>query len=83
MSDIRGELRNASDAPPISPMPCFSGFGLPVCTQYAVDTEGYSNTGFQLSKASPKGAAMKMAAGGNQAKKKDLGAIAMMHETVC
>jgi homodimeric pyruvate:ferredoxin (flavodoxin) oxidoreductase len=45
-----------------------------------LDTEGYSNTGFQLSKASPKGAAMKMAAGGNQAKKKDLGAIAMMHE---
>ena len=37
MSDIRGELRNASDAPPISPMPCFSGFGLPVCTQNTVD----------------------------------------------
>lgn len=45
-----------------------------------LDTEGYSNTGFQLSKASPKGATMKMAQGGNMAKKKDLGAIAMMHE---
>jgi len=45
-----------------------------------LDTEGYSNTGFQLSKASPKGATQKMAAGGNASKKKDLGAIAMMHE---
>jgi len=45
-----------------------------------LDTEGYSNTGAQISKATPKGATMKMAAGGNAAKKKDLGAIAMMHE---
>eukprot|EP00931_Biecheleriopsis_adriatica_P069889 TRINITY_DN436_c0_g1_i9.p1 TRINITY_DN436_c0_g1~~TRINITY_DN436_c0_g1_i9.p1 ORF type:complete len:1849 (-),score=485.30 TRINITY_DN436_c0_g1_i9:160-5706(-) len=45
-----------------------------------LDTEGYSNTGAQISKATPKGATMKMAAGGNKAKKKDLGAIAMMHE---
>eukprot|EP00929_Paragymnodinium_shiwhaense_P014329 TRINITY_DN12222_c0_g2_i1.p1 TRINITY_DN12222_c0_g2~~TRINITY_DN12222_c0_g2_i1.p1 ORF type:complete len:1858 (+),score=528.37 TRINITY_DN12222_c0_g2_i1:77-5650(+) len=45
-----------------------------------LDTEGYSNTGFQISKATPQGAAMKMASGGNKAKKKDLGAIAMMHE---
>merc|ERR1719464_342043 len=45
-----------------------------------LDTEGYSNTGAQISKATPKGAIMKMAAGGNAAKKKDLGAIAMMHE---
>jgi homodimeric pyruvate:ferredoxin (flavodoxin) oxidoreductase len=45
-----------------------------------LDTEGYSNTGAQISKATPTGAAMKMASGGNAAKKKDLGAIAMMHE---
>lgn len=45
-----------------------------------LDTEGYSNTGAQNSKATPKGATMKMSAGGNKAKKKDLGAIAMMHE---
>lgn len=45
-----------------------------------LDTEGYSNTGAQISKATPMGATMKMAAGGNAAKKKDLGAIAMMHE---
>mmetsp|Transcript_31414 Transcript_31414/g.98497 ORF Transcript_31414/g.98497 Transcript_31414/m.98497 type:complete len:1852 (-) Transcript_31414:149-5704(-) len=45
-----------------------------------LDTEGYSNTGAQISKATPKGAIMKMASGGNPAKKKDLGAIAMMHE---
>lgn len=41
-----------------------------------LDTEGYSNTGAQNSKATPKGATMKMSAGGNKAKKKDLGAIA-------
>ena len=47
MTDLRGELRNASDAPPSSMMPCFSGFGLPLCTQQAADTEGYSNGGWQ------------------------------------
>jgi homodimeric pyruvate:ferredoxin (flavodoxin) oxidoreductase len=46
-----------------------------------LDTEGYSNTGAQISKATPQGATMKMASGGNPAKKKDLGAIAMMHES--
>merc|ERR1719464_2628434 len=46
-----------------------------------LDTEGYSNTGAQISKATPQGATMKMAAGGQKAKKKDLGAIAMMHES--
>jgi sulfite reductase alpha subunit-like flavoprotein len=45
-----------------------------------LDTEGYSNTGAQVSKATPKGATMKMAAGGRESAKKDLGAIAMMHE---
>lgn len=45
-----------------------------------LDTEGYSNTGAQVSKATPNGAVMKMAAGGKAEKKKDLGAIAMMHE---
>mmetsp|Transcript_167645 Transcript_167645/g.296840 ORF Transcript_167645/g.296840 Transcript_167645/m.296840 type:complete len:1850 (+) Transcript_167645:144-5693(+) len=45
-----------------------------------LDTEGYSNTGAQVSKSTPKGAAMKMAVGGKEAKKKDLGAIGMMHE---
>jgi len=45
-----------------------------------LDTEVYSNTGAQASKASPKGASIKMCVGGKEAKKKDLGAIAMMHE---
>eukprot|EP00933_Yihiella_yeosuensis_P019667 TRINITY_DN15891_c2_g1_i1.p1 TRINITY_DN15891_c2_g1~~TRINITY_DN15891_c2_g1_i1.p1 ORF type:complete len:1850 (-),score=463.66 TRINITY_DN15891_c2_g1_i1:474-6023(-) len=45
-----------------------------------LDTEGYSNTGFQVSKASPQGSSQKMSAGGKLSKKKDLGAIAMMHE---
>lgn len=45
-----------------------------------LDTEGYSNTGAQISKATPQGATMKMAAGGQKQKKKDLGAIAMLHE---
>jgi len=45
-----------------------------------LDTEGYSNTGAQVSKATPTGAVMKMASGGKRGKKKDLGAIAMMHE---
>merc|ERR1719330_1071428 len=45
-----------------------------------LDTEVYSNTGAQCSKASPKGASIKMCVGGKEAKKKDLGAIAMMHD---
>jgi len=45
-----------------------------------LDTEVYSNTGAQASKASPKGASIKMCVGGKESKKKDLGAIAMMHE---
>lgn len=45
-----------------------------------LDTEVYSNTGAQSSKASPKGASIKMAIGGKETKKKDLGAIARMHE---
>jgi len=45
-----------------------------------LDTEGYSNTGAQVSKATPMGASMKNAVGGQKGKKKDLGAIAMMHE---
>jgi homodimeric pyruvate:ferredoxin (flavodoxin) oxidoreductase len=45
-----------------------------------LDTEGYSNTGAQVSKSTPQGAAMKMAMGGRQQSKKDLGAIAMMHD---
>ena len=45
-----------------------------------LDTEGYSNTGAQISKATPMGAVMKMASGGNVGRKKDLGAMAMMHE---
>jgi len=45
-----------------------------------LDTEGYSNTGAQVSKATPQGASMKMAMGGRTQQKKDLGAIAMMHE---
>ena len=43
-----------------------------------LDTEGYSNTGGQQSKATPFGASMKFAIGGKEHAKKDLGMIAMM-----
>jgi pyruvate-ferredoxin/flavodoxin oxidoreductase len=43
-----------------------------------MDTEGYSNTGGQQSKATPFGASMKFAVGGKEIAKKDLGLIAMM-----
>ncbi len=44
-----------------------------------LDTEVYSNTGGQSSKATPTGAVAKFAAGGKATKKKDLGAIAMTY----
>jgi pyruvate-ferredoxin/flavodoxin oxidoreductase len=47
-----------------------------------LDTEVYSNTGGQMSKATPRGAVAKFAAGGKQAPKKDLGMIAMSYGTV-
>ncbi|SDD90911.1 pyruvate:ferredoxin (flavodoxin) oxidoreductase [Sporomusa acidovorans] len=43
------------------------------------DTEVYSNTGGQSSKATPAAAVAKFAAGGKQMKKKDLGMIAMSY----
>ena len=43
-----------------------------------LDTEGYSNTGGQQSKATPFGASMKFAIGGKNHAKKDLGMLAMM-----
>ena len=43
-----------------------------------LDTEGYSNTGGQQSKATPFGASMKFAIGGKEHAKKDLGLMAMM-----
>ncbi|MGB5767426.1 MAG: pyruvate:ferredoxin (flavodoxin) oxidoreductase [Arenicellales bacterium] len=47
-----------------------------------LDTEVYSNTGGQMSKATPKGAVAKFAAGGKTMKKKDLSMIAMAYENV-
>lgn len=44
-----------------------------------VDTEVYSNTGGQASKATPLGAIAKFAASGKRIRKKDLGAIAMTY----
>ncbi|MEG0357211.1 MAG: pyruvate:ferredoxin (flavodoxin) oxidoreductase [Christensenellaceae bacterium] len=44
-----------------------------------MDTEVYSNTGGQSSKATPTGAIAKFAASGKKVKKKDLGAIAMTY----
>jgi len=44
-----------------------------------LDTEVYSNTGGQASKATPVGAVAKFAAGGKPAGKKDLGLIAMTY----
>jgi pyruvate-ferredoxin/flavodoxin oxidoreductase len=47
-----------------------------------LDTEVYSNTGGQASKATPLGAVAKFAAGGKAAGKKDLGLMAMSYGTI-
>jgi pyruvate-ferredoxin/flavodoxin oxidoreductase len=47
-----------------------------------LDTEVYSNTGGQASKASPRGAVAKFAARGKQTTKKDLGMLAMAYGNV-
>ena len=47
-----------------------------------LDTEVYSNTGGQTSKATPRGAVAKFSAGGKPAAKKDLAMIAMAYENV-
>ena len=47
-----------------------------------LDTEVYSNTGGQNSKATPRGAVAKFAAGGKPNRKKDLARIAMDYENV-
>jgi pyruvate-ferredoxin/flavodoxin oxidoreductase len=46
-----------------------------------LDTEVYSNTGGQMSKATPRGAVAKFAAGGKQVAKKDLAMMAMNYGT--
>ncbi len=46
-----------------------------------LDTEVYSNTGGQASKATPRGAVAKFAAGGKATAKKDLGLMAMTYGT--
>jgi pyruvate-ferredoxin/flavodoxin oxidoreductase len=47
-----------------------------------MDTEVYSNTGGQASKATPRGAVAKFAAGGKPSSKKDLGLMAMTYGNV-
>ncbi len=47
-----------------------------------LDTEVYSNTGGQMSKATPRGAVAKFAAGGKQTGKKDLAMEAISYENV-
>jgi len=47
-----------------------------------LDTEVYSNTGGQMSKATPRGAVAKFAAGGKQSPKKDLALLAMAYRHV-
>jgi pyruvate-ferredoxin/flavodoxin oxidoreductase len=47
-----------------------------------LDTEVYSNTGGQMSKATPRAATAKFAAGGKSAAKKDLGLMAMTYRNV-
>jgi pyruvate-ferredoxin/flavodoxin oxidoreductase len=44
-----------------------------------LDTEVYSNTGGQMSKATPRGAVAKFAAGGKRTRKKDLALMAMTY----
>ena len=47
-----------------------------------LDTEVYSNTGGQMSKATPRGAVAKFAAGGKPTSKKDLALLAMGYDNV-
>jgi pyruvate-ferredoxin/flavodoxin oxidoreductase len=47
-----------------------------------LDTEVYSNTGGQMSKATPRGAVAKFAAGGKPVRRKDLGLLAMTYGSV-
>jgi pyruvate-ferredoxin/flavodoxin oxidoreductase len=47
-----------------------------------LDTEVYSNTGGQMSKATPRGAVAKFAAGGKPTRKKDLAMMAMAYGNV-
>ena len=47
-----------------------------------LDTQVYSNTGGQCSKATPRGAVAKFAAGGKPSPKKDLGLIAMTYGNI-
>ncbi|WP_303901303.1 pyruvate:ferredoxin (flavodoxin) oxidoreductase [Thiohalomonas denitrificans] len=47
-----------------------------------LDTEVYSNTGGQTSKATPRGAVAKFSAGGKPGAKKDLAMVAMSYENV-
>jgi pyruvate-ferredoxin/flavodoxin oxidoreductase len=47
-----------------------------------LDTEVYSNTGGQCSKATPRGAVAKFAAGGKPSAKKDLGLMAMTYGNI-
>jgi pyruvate-ferredoxin/flavodoxin oxidoreductase len=47
-----------------------------------LDTEVYSNTGGQMSKATPRGAVAKFAASGKPLKRKDLGRLAMSYGNV-
>jgi pyruvate-ferredoxin/flavodoxin oxidoreductase len=47
-----------------------------------LDTEVYSNTGGQMSKATPRGAVAKFAAGGKPRRKKDLGMMAIIYGNV-
>jgi pyruvate-ferredoxin/flavodoxin oxidoreductase len=47
-----------------------------------LDTEVYSNTGGQMSKATPRGAVAKFAASGKPTKRKDLGMLAMSYGNV-
>ena len=49
---------------------------------FVVDTEVYSNTGGQSSKATPLGAVAQFAAAGKKSKKKDLGAMLMTYGNV-
>jgi pyruvate-ferredoxin/flavodoxin oxidoreductase len=51
-------------------------------TVLVLDTEVYSNTGGQMSKATPLAAVAKFASGGKESAKKDLGLMAMTYGTV-
>jgi len=75
---VGGDAGRTTSATAAGPRPCFQrNINLLV-----LNTQMYSNTGGQCSKATPMGSVALFAAGGKSVAKKDLGAIAMTYGNI-